>query len=70
MNILFVLVPLALLLAGAAVFGFMWAVRHGQFDDVHTPAMRMLMDDDELLSEEQQLHDNELTQRTQNDEAS
>lgn len=44
--ILFLLVPLALLLAGAAVYGFLWAVRTGQYDDVHTPALRLLTDDD------------------------
>ncbi len=45
MSVLYVLVPLALLLSGAAVAVFAWAVRKGQFDDLQTPAMRMLMDD-------------------------
>ena len=45
MNILYLLVPLALLLAGSGVYGFFWAVRSGQFDDVETPALRVLMDD-------------------------
>ena len=47
MNIFFILVPLALLMAGAGVYGFFWAVRSGQFDDVETPALRMLMDPDD-----------------------
>ena len=46
MNVLFVLIPLALLLAGAGVAAFAWAVRSGQFDDVETPAIRMLLDDE------------------------
>ncbi len=46
MNILFVLVPLALVLAGAGVAAFRWAVRSGQFDDLDTPALRILIDDD------------------------
>ena len=46
MNVLFVLVPLALLLAGAGVAAFVWSVRNGQYDDVETPAMRILMEDD------------------------
>ena len=46
MNVLFVLVPLALLLAAAGIAGFAWAVRNGQFDDVETPAIRMLLDDE------------------------
>ncbi len=45
MNILFLLVPAALLLAGAGVWAFSWAVRSGQFDDTTTPAIRALLDD-------------------------
>ena len=46
MSILYVLIPLALLLLGAAVWAFCWAVGSGQFDDRDTPAMRVVMDDD------------------------
>jgi cbb3-type cytochrome oxidase maturation protein len=46
MNILYLLVPLALVLAGAGVAAFRWAVRTGQYDDVETPAIRMLLDDE------------------------
>jgi cbb3-type cytochrome oxidase maturation protein len=46
MTVLFVLVPLALLSALGAVFGFLWATRSGQLDDLETPALRMLHDDD------------------------
>lgn len=47
MSVLYLLVPLALILAGAGVLGFRWAVRSGQFDDVETPALRVLLDDEE-----------------------
>lgn len=47
MSILYLLVPVALILAGLGVWGFLWAVRGGQFDDVQTPAIRMLLDDDD-----------------------
>ncbi len=46
MNILYVLIPLALLVLGAAVWAFFWAVGSGQFDDLDSPAMRILLDDD------------------------
>jgi cbb3-type cytochrome oxidase maturation protein len=46
MNVLYLLVPLALLLAGSGVAAFVWSVRNGQYDDVETPAMRILMEDD------------------------
>lgn len=46
MSILFLLVPLALALAGAAACGFVWAVRAGEFEDLETPALRVLLDDE------------------------
>jgi cbb3-type cytochrome oxidase maturation protein len=45
-NIVFVLIPLAILLLGAAVWAFLWAVNHGQFDDMEGPAYQILFDDD------------------------
>ena len=47
MNILFALIPLALILLAFAVWAFFWAVRSGQFDDLDTPAVRILLDDEE-----------------------
>ena len=52
MSILYVLIPLALLLLGLAVWAFFWAVGSGQFDDLDTPAMRVVMDDDSRPDEE------------------
>lgn len=46
MSIFYVLVPAALVLAGLGVAAFRWAVRDGQFDDVETPALRILLDDE------------------------
>ena len=46
MSILYVLIPLALLILGGAVWAFFWAVGSGQFDDLDTPAVRILLDDD------------------------
>ncbi|NIA27575.1 MAG: cbb3-type cytochrome oxidase assembly protein CcoS [Desulfobulbaceae bacterium] len=46
MSILYVLIPLALLLLGGAVWAFFWAVGSGQFDDLDTPAVRIILDDD------------------------
>jgi cbb3-type cytochrome oxidase maturation protein len=44
---IFVLLPLALLIAAIAVGFFIWAARTGQFDDLDTPAVRILFDDEE-----------------------
>ena len=53
MSILYVLIPLALLLLGLAVWAFFWAVGSGQFYDLDTPAMRVVMDDDTKPDEEE-----------------
>jgi cbb3-type cytochrome oxidase maturation protein len=47
METIFVLLPLALLIAAIAVGFFIWAARSGQFDDLETPALRILFDDEE-----------------------
>ena len=52
MTILYVLIPLALLVLGVAVWAFFWAVGSGQFDDMETPAVRILMDDDSAPPDE------------------
>ena len=40
-----IVVPLALLVVGAAVAAYLWAARDGQFDDLTTPAVRALHED-------------------------
>lgn len=47
MSVLYLVVPLALIIAGVAVWAFVSATNRGQFDDLDTPALRMLHDDDE-----------------------
>ena len=48
MEILYLLVPLALLIVALVVVIFFWAVRSGQFDDLEGPAHRIIMDDDSV----------------------
>jgi cbb3-type cytochrome oxidase maturation protein len=45
-SVMYLILPLALLVVFAAVIAFVWAARRGQFDDLDTPAMRALHDDD------------------------
>lgn len=51
MNVLYFLVPLALILAAVGVAAFVWSVRTGQFDDVQTPGMRVIFDDESPSSD-------------------
>ena len=46
MSILLMLVPISLVLLGVAVWAFVWAVRRGQFEDLDTPALDILRDDE------------------------
>ena len=46
MSALFVVLPLALLVSSLAVVAFMVAVKRGEFDDLQTPARRILVDDE------------------------
>lgn len=45
MTVLFVVLPLATLLSAIAAVAFLWATRSGQFDDLTTPAVRLLCDE-------------------------
>lgn len=46
MSVLYLALPVALAIAGVALFAFARAVKEGQLDDLETPAMRILHDDD------------------------
>ncbi|MES2305542.1 MAG: cbb3-type cytochrome oxidase assembly protein CcoS [Gemmatimonadota bacterium] len=46
MSVLFLVVPLALVLVALAVGAFLWSSRSGQFDDLDTPALRVLHDEE------------------------
>ena len=47
MEIIYLLIPLAVLLVIFIVGGFLWAVRRNQFEDLEGPAHTILMDEDE-----------------------
>jgi len=47
MSILFVLIPLGLVLVGFGAWAFFWAVNNGQFDDLDTPAISILADEEQ-----------------------
>ena len=49
MDILFLLIPLALALVALVIWGFFWAVRRGQFEDLEGPGHSILMDKDEEM---------------------
>lgn len=46
MDIIYLLLPVALIIVLIIIGIFFWAVRSDQFDDLEGPAYRILMDDD------------------------
>lgn len=47
MNMLYVLIPLALMLLSVAVWALIWAIRSGQFDDLESHGWSVVLDDDQ-----------------------
>lgn len=47
MNIIYFLLPISIVMGGGTLLLFIWALHQGQFDDLQTPAHRILFDDDE-----------------------
>jgi len=46
LDILYLLIPLAMILLVVMAAFFFWSVKSGQMDDLEGPAYRILMDDD------------------------
>ena len=46
MEALFLLIPLAIIIAFVIALVFFWSVKSGQFDDLKGPAHSILMEDD------------------------
>ena len=44
MSVIFLLIAASTLVAGIFLVAFVWAVKHGQYDDDRSPAVRMLHD--------------------------
>lgn len=47
MTVVFILLPLSLLLGGVFFLGYCWSVKTGQLEDLDTPALRMLVEDND-----------------------
>ena len=47
MNMLYVLIPLAIMLLGVAVWALLWAIKNGQFDDLESQGWSVVLDDDQ-----------------------
>lgn len=53
MSVMYVALPVAILLGGAALIACVMCIRGGQFDDLETPSVRMLIDDEATADKDQ-----------------
>jgi len=54
MSAILVLIGFSLTVAIIFLIAFLWAVKTGQYDDRHTPSIRMLFDNDKPPKNKQQ----------------
>lgn len=47
MEILYLLIPIAVVVMAIGIWALIWAIKSGQYDDLEGPAYRILMDDDD-----------------------
>lgn len=51
MEIIYVLIPISFILLVIGIYFFFWATKSGQFDDLQSPGLDILKDDQDLLKE-------------------
>ena len=47
MDALYIMIPIAVIIVGLAIWLFFWAVDSGQYDDMDGPAHSILFDDED-----------------------
>lgn len=58
MNVIYYLIPVAILFVIVGVIAFFWATKTEQFDDLEKHGLSILMDDDELPAKQESKQDN------------
>jgi cbb3-type cytochrome oxidase maturation protein len=53
MNVIYYLIPVAILFVIVGVIAFFWATKTEQFDDLEKQGLSILMDDDELPAKQE-----------------
>ena len=53
MTVIYIVLPLAVVLVAIGVAAFIASVRKGQFDDLDTPPVRMLFEDEPVRDDSQ-----------------
>jgi cbb3-type cytochrome oxidase maturation protein len=56
MEVILILITFSLMLALAFLGAFLWAVKTDQYEDTYTPALRILVDDEKIGSENNNIY--------------
>ncbi len=68
MDILYLLIPIALIFLLLAVVFFFWAIKNGQYDDMESQALKIVIDDNQVkkknISEQKSSNSQSLDQTT------
>jgi cbb3-type cytochrome oxidase maturation protein len=63
-EIIFITIPITLLFITGGAILFFWASKKGQFDDLDSPAHRILFDDDDIIPEAKEKDKSSLSEDT------
>ncbi|NQU35391.1 MAG: cbb3-type cytochrome oxidase assembly protein CcoS [Bacteroidetes bacterium] len=50
MSVIIILVIVGIVVTGLFLIGFIWSVKSGQYDDMYSPSVRILFDDDDTTT--------------------
>ena len=69
MNVIYVLIPIAIIIVALALVVFFWAVKSNQFEDLERQGSSILFDDDLPTPPKQQSADTSTTSSTASSDA-
>ena len=67
MDVIYLLLPVALIIVIIIIAIFYWAVKSDQFEDLEGPAHRIIMDDDDVSPKQKPSADNSSTDKNDSD---
>jgi len=67
MSVILIMLPIALVLAGIGIVAFILAAKNGQFDDLDTPALRAVFDDEDDVDQNAKHEEKEADADTKKD---
>jgi len=67
MDVIYLLLPVALIIVIIIIAIFYWAVKSDQFEDLEGPAHRIIMDDDDVSPKQKPSADNSSTDNNDSD---